>query len=177
MTPKIPRADLGPMFTQVVGTLLTLARENENAWRPVHGIERGPGRRRDLTGRARGVNANLRELRREVPCGATEQEQAWNEILSAHVRRPSDAKSLGNAARSATGLGEGGRRDARHQERDDTETLARALLPLYSVRVAVAHRRGTRLDQAGAETRRRGRAAAFEKRSRHLAGQAAGASA
>src|SRR5919201_3564389 len=35
--PKDPGADLGPMFTQVVGTLLALARENAPAWRDVEG--------------------------------------------------------------------------------------------------------------------------------------------
>src|SRR5688500_6644375 len=35
--PKDPGADLGPMFTQVVGTLLALARKNADKWRPVTG--------------------------------------------------------------------------------------------------------------------------------------------
>src|SRR5205807_2130360 len=35
--PKDPGADLGPMFTQVVGTLLNLARQNVDVWRPVTG--------------------------------------------------------------------------------------------------------------------------------------------
>src|SRR5712692_8386975 len=35
--PKDPAADLGPMFTQVVGTLFRLASENESEWREVVG--------------------------------------------------------------------------------------------------------------------------------------------
>ena len=40
--PKDPGADLGPMFTQVVGTLLTLARKNADIWRPITGSREVP---------------------------------------------------------------------------------------------------------------------------------------
>jgi len=51
--PKDPGADLGPMFREVVGTLLGMAKDNANRWLeisgshevPAYGFERSPIRR------------------------------------------------------------------------------------------------------------------------------------
>jgi hypothetical protein len=40
--PKDPSADLGPMFRQVVGTILRLAVENHDAWDDIHGSHEVP---------------------------------------------------------------------------------------------------------------------------------------
>src|SRR2546429_125599 len=40
--PKDPAADLGPMFTQVVGTLFRMATENESMWSRVEGSKAVP---------------------------------------------------------------------------------------------------------------------------------------
>src|SRR5437016_12415753 len=60
--PKDPGADLGPMFTQVVGTLLTLARKYADIWRPVTGSHAVPAIGEISAVEPEPLNANLREL-------------------------------------------------------------------------------------------------------------------
>jgi hypothetical protein len=152
--PKDPGADLGPMFTQVVGTLLTLARKNADIWRTVTGSHDIPVIGEIAPVEPEAVNASVRVLVEKFKAGAQEQDQAWAEILS--------AATLGTARKAAeTGNAStiGGRFWARAvyeivaavKTRDDTETLARALLPLYFGRVAALIGEVQGLDQAAAE--------------------------
>ena len=105
--PKDPGADLGPMFTQVVGTLLTLARKAAE------------------TGNASAIGGRF-------------WAKAVYEIVAA-------AKT-----------------------REDTETLAGALLPLYFGRVAALIGEMQGLDQAGAERVVEQQALAFEQTKPYL---------
>src|SRR4029077_6341952 len=60
--PKDPGADLGPMFTQVVGTLLTLARKNADIWRPITGSREVPVIGEISPVEPEAVNASVRVL-------------------------------------------------------------------------------------------------------------------
>jgi hypothetical protein len=169
--PKDPGADLGPMFTQVVGTLLMLARKNAEIWRSVTGSKDVPviGDIKEVEPEP--VNASVRVLVEKFRSGAKDQDKAWSEIFSAETL---------NVARKAAETGNasaiGGRLWAKAvyeivamvKRRDDTETLARALLPLYFGRVAALIGEVQGLDQAGAERVVDQQALAFEQTKPYL---------
>ena len=169
--PKDPGADLGPMFTQVVGTLLTLARRNVDVWRPVTGSHDVPVIGEIAPVEPEAVNASVRVLVEKFRAGAGDQDQAWTEILSADTREVArKAAETGNASAI------GGRFWAKAvyeivaaaRTREDTETLARALLPLYFGRVAALIGEMQGLDQAGAERVVEQQALAFEQTKPYL---------
>src|SRR5213593_4563 len=169
--PKDPGADLGPMFTQVVGTLLTLARKNVEVWRSVTGSRDVPVIGEVTEVEPEVVNASVRVLVEKFRATAADQDQAWTEILSADTRDVArKAAETGNASAI------GGRFWAKAvyeivaaaKERDDTESLARALLPLYFGRVAALIGEVQGLDQAGAERVVEQQALAFEQTKPYL---------
>jgi hypothetical protein len=169
--PKDPGADLGPMFTQVVGTLLMLARKNAEIWRSVTGSKDVPVIGDITEVEPEPVNASVRVLVEKFRSGAKDQDEAWSEIFSAETL---------NVARKAAETGNasaiGGRLWAKAvyeivamvKRRDDTETLARALLPLYFGRVAALIGEVQGLDQAGAERVVEQQAFAFEQTKPYL---------
>jgi len=169
--PKDPGADLGPMFTQVVGTLLTLARQNVDVWRPVTGSRDVPVIGEIAPVEPEAVNASVRVLVEKFKAGAGDQDRAWDEILSADTRDVArKAAETGNASAI------GGRFWAKAvyeivaaaKTREDTEALARALLPLYFGRVAALIGEMQGLDQAGAERVVEQQALAFEQTKPYL---------
>jgi hypothetical protein len=169
--PKDPGADLGPMFTQVVGTLLTLARKNVDIWRPVTGSHDVPVIGEVIAVEPEVVNASVRVLVEKFRASAAEQDQAWSEILSTDTRDTArKAAETGNA--SAIGARFWAKAVyeivAAVKTRDDTESLARALLPLYFGRVAALIGEVQGLDQAGAERVVEQQALAFEQTKPYL---------
>ena len=169
--PKDPGADLGPMFTQVVGTLLTLARKNVDVWRSVTGSRDVPVIGDVTAVEPEAVNASVRVLVEKFRATAADQEQSWTEILSADTRDVArKAAETGNA--SAIGARFWAKAVyeivAAAKERDDTESLARALLPLYFGRVAALIGEVQGLDQAGAERVVEQQALAFEQTKPYL---------
>jgi len=169
--PKDPGADLGPMFTQVVGTLLTLARKNVDVWRSVTGSRDVPVIGEIAPVEPEAVNASVRVLVEKFRAGAGDQDQAWTEILS------SDTCDVARkAAETGNASAIGGRFWAKAvyeivaaaKTREDTEVLARALLPLYFGRVAALIGEMQGLDQAGAERVVEQQALAFEQAKPYL---------
>src|SRR5438876_4849895 len=137
--PKDPGADLGPMFTQVVGTLLTLARKNADIWRTVTGSRDVPVIGEISPVEPEAVNASVRVLVEKFKAGAAEQDQEWDEILSADTRDIArKAAETGNASAIGSRFWAKAVYEivAAAKTRDDTETLARTLLPLFFGRVA-----------------------------------------
>ena len=164
--PKDPGADLGPMFTQVVGTLLVLARQNADAWLGVTGSRDAPIVGEVVPVEPEPVNASPAILVEKFRAGAAEQRVGWAGILSDDVR----SAVLGMAASGDTSAlaGDLWARAvydvvAASRARDDTESLARALLPLYFARVAALLGEVRDLDQAGAERVVEAQAASFER--------------
>jgi len=126
--PKDPAADLGPMFTQVVGTLFRLAAENEAMWSQVQGSKAVPLVGDVIPVEPEAVPADPARLREKYTAGKREQETTWREILSAPVPETCDAEAWARIVFDH--LGAALRRPAR------SELLARSLLPLYQLRTA-----------------------------------------
>lgn len=126
--PKDPAADLGPMFTQVVGTLFHLAAENEPAWRgvtrsrgvPVEGdvepVEPDP------------IPADPARLRAKYEASAGEQRALWDEVLTAPLPRTMGPDEWARLVFDFL--------EAALRHPGESERLARGLLPLYYLRVA-----------------------------------------
>jgi hypothetical protein len=169
--PKDPGADLGPMFTQVVGTLLTLARKNAEIWRPVKGSRDVPVIGEISEVEPEPVNASVRILVEKFREGAAAQKAQWDEVFSSETRE---------TARRATESGNASAIGARFwakavyeivvaaKTREDMEALARVLLPLYFGRVAALIGEVQGLDQAGAERVVEQQALAFEQMKPYL---------
>ena len=126
--PKDPAADLGPMFTQVVGTLFRLARENESVWRGVVG-----SREVDVVGAIEPVEpepipVDPARLRAKFEAGAPAQRALWDEILSAPIPTAIGAEAWAGIVFDFLG--------AALERPDESERLAQGLLPLYYARVA-----------------------------------------
>jgi hypothetical protein len=126
--PKDPAADLGPMFTQVVGTLFRMAADNEATWSKVRGSKAVPLVGDVMPVEPETVPADPARLRAKYAAGKGEQEAAWREILSAPVPDTIDAKGWTRIVFDH--LGAALRRPA------TSEQLARSLLPLYQLRTA-----------------------------------------
>ena len=169
--PKDPGADLGPMFTQVVGTLLTLARKNVDVWRPVTGSRDVPVIGEIAPVEPEAVNASVRVLVEKFKAGASDQDQVWAEILS---RDTCDVARKAAETGNASAIGSRFWAKAVYEivaaarTQMDSETLARALLPLYFGRVAALIGEMQGLDQAAAERVVEQQALAFEQAKPYL---------
>ena len=126
--PKDPAADLGPMFTQVVGTLFRMASDNEATWSRVQDSKAVPLVGDVMPVEPEAVPADPGRLREKYAVGKREHEAAWREILSAPVPDTIDAKAWARILFDH--LDAVLRRPARSEE------LARSLLPLYQLRTA-----------------------------------------
>ena len=166
--PKDPGADLGPMFTQVVGTLLALARRPEAVaiWSGVSGSRDVPviGEIRPVEPEA--VNASMSILIDKFQAGAGTEGRVWDALLGADVRATiEEAVKAGHVGAIDDELWARTVYDivAAARDRDDTEVLARALLPVYFARVAALIDEVKELDSAGAERHVEAQALAFER--------------
>ncbi len=134
--PKDPAADLGPMFTQVVGTLFRLAAEHEAEWREIVGSRpvRVVGAEAPVEPEA--VPADPARLRAKYEQSAPAQRALWEEVLTTGSRAAIGAGvsptlgPIGWAAVVFDFVEAALHRPARSEE------LARGLLPLYYLRVA-----------------------------------------
>jgi hypothetical protein len=126
--PKDPAADLGPMFTQVVGTLFRMAAENEGMWSKVQGSKEVPVIGDPMPVEPEAVPADPARLRDKYSAAKGEHEAAWREILSAPVPDKLDAKTWARIVFDHL--------DAALRRPTDSERLARSLLPLYQLRTA-----------------------------------------
>jgi hypothetical protein len=171
--PKDPGADLGPMFTQVVGTMLALARRPEAvaAWHDVQTSRDVPviGEQRHVEPEP--VNASVPILIEKLRAGAEAERSTWDRIFSREVRDVAH-----DAARTGETRALRGELWARAvydvivaaKLRTDTAALARALLPLYFGRVAAFIDEVRDLDHAAAEQAVEAQAVAFERAKPYL---------
>ncbi|HEY3218005.1 MAG TPA: glycosyl transferase family 2 [Candidatus Limnocylindria bacterium] len=126
--PKDPAADLGPMFTQVVGTLFRLACEHEPVWREVVGSRRVKVVGEVAPVEPEAVRADASRLRAKYEAGAPEQRALWKDVLSRPFPERIDASVWASVVFDFLAAA------LRHPGR--SEELARGLLPLYYLRVA-----------------------------------------
>ncbi|HEY6204014.1 MAG TPA: glycosyl transferase family 2 [Candidatus Limnocylindria bacterium] len=127
--PKDPAADLGPMFTQVVGTLFRMAAENEAMWSKVQGSKDVPLIGEVIPVEPEAVPAVAARLREKYEAGAKEQMAVWREILGDNLpHQRLDVETWAGVVFRFL--------DAALVRPQDSERLAKALLPLYQLRTA-----------------------------------------
>jgi len=126
--PKDPAADLGPMFTQVVGTLFRLAREHEAVWREVTGSRAVPVVGDVEVVEPEAIPVDSARLRAKYETGAAEQQGLWKTVLSAPVPKAMGPDAWARIVFDFL--------SAALQRPGESERLARGLLPLYYARVA-----------------------------------------
>jgi len=126
--PKDPAADLGPMFTQVVGTLFRLAAENESLWSSVTGSHDVPVIGDVMPVEPEAIPADPARLRDKYAAAKGEHEATWREILSSRVPDSLDATAWARIVFDHL--------DAALRRPSDSQRLARSLLPLYHLRTA-----------------------------------------
>ncbi len=108
--PKDPSADLGPMFRQVVGTILALAGQNPSAWLDVRGSHEVPAYGFERWVEPSPLNVNTLRLLSEFGAGRVSHAEAWRTMLGAEHAAAVE-EIAGEAARlaetAATRLGIG----------------------------------------------------------------------
>jgi hypothetical protein len=81
--PKDPGADLGPMFRQVVSTILRLAVANHDRWVKVHGSHDVPAYGFERVADPPPLEVNVLRLLSEFQAGSLTLESTWREMVSA----------------------------------------------------------------------------------------------
>ncbi|MFL5681624.1 MAG: glycosyl transferase family 2 [Chloroflexota bacterium] len=108
--PKDPGADLGPMFRQVVGTILRLAVEYSDDWLPIHGSHPVPAYGFERIIDPPPLEVNTLRLLSEFHAGSLTLAEMWRSMLSpdsvdAVLELAEEAGRLGDAARAKLGIG------------------------------------------------------------------------
>jgi hypothetical protein len=80
--PKDPGADLGPMFRQVVGTILRLARDHADAWLPIRGSHDVPAYGFERLMDPPPLEVNTLRLLSEFQAGSLTMAETWAGMLS-----------------------------------------------------------------------------------------------
>jgi glycosyltransferase involved in cell wall biosynthesis len=108
--PKDPGADLGPMFRQVVGTILRLAVRNADNWLPIRGSHGVPAYGFERIIDPPPLEVNTLRLLSEFHAGSLTLADMWRSMLSAEsldtvMDLAAEAGRLGDSARARLGIG------------------------------------------------------------------------
>jgi glucosylglycerate synthase len=108
--PKDPGSDLGPMFRQVVGTILRLAVEHSDAWLSIRGSHPVPAYGFERIIDPPPLEVNTLRLLSEFHAGSLTLADMWRSMLSpesleAVLELAEEAGRLGDAARAKLGIG------------------------------------------------------------------------
>jgi hypothetical protein len=108
--PKDPGSDLGPMFRQVVGTILRLAVQNADAWLPIRDSHAVPAYGFERMIDPPPLEVNTLRLLSEFHAGSLTLVDKWSEMLSKEslevvMDLAAEAGRLGDTARAKLGLG------------------------------------------------------------------------
>jgi glycosyltransferase involved in cell wall biosynthesis len=108
--PKDPGADLGPMFRQVVGTILRLAVEYSDEWLPIRGSHPIPAYGFERIIDPPPLEVNTLRLLSEFHAGSLTLVDMWRSMLSpesldAVLELAEEAGRLGDVARAKLGIG------------------------------------------------------------------------
>ena len=101
--PKDPGADLGPMFRQVVGTILRMASTNPESWLSVRGSHSVPAYGFERIAEPPPLHVNAVRLLSEFHLGALTLEPTWREMFA-----PATADSVVELAQEAGRIAEAG---------------------------------------------------------------------
>ena len=99
--PKDPGSDLGPMFRQVLGTLLGMARSNANRWLEIAGSHDVPAYGFERYAEPAPLEVNTLRLLSQFHSGSLTLAEAWQRML-----QPDNAHSVLNLAEEAGALAE-----------------------------------------------------------------------
>jgi hypothetical protein len=99
--PKDPGADLGPMFRQVVGTLLGMAKDNANRWLEISGSHEVPAYGFERYADPAPLEVNTLRLLSQFNAGALTVADTWRGML-----RPDNYKSVVELAGEAGAMAE-----------------------------------------------------------------------
>jgi len=108
--PKDPGSDLGPMFRQVVGTILRLAVEHSDSWLSIRGSHPVPAYGFERIIDPPPLEVNTLRLLSEFHAGSLTLADMWRSMLSpdsveAVLELAAEAGRLGDAARARLGIG------------------------------------------------------------------------
>ena len=108
--PKDPGSDLGPMFRQVVGTILRLADRYQASWLPIQGSHDVPAYGFERIIDPPPLEVNTLRLLSEFHAGSLTLADAWRAMLAPAtaatvLELAAEAGRLGDQARSRLGLG------------------------------------------------------------------------
>jgi hypothetical protein len=108
--PKDPGADLGPMFRQVVGTILRLAVQNAETWLPIRGSHSVPAYGFERMIDPPPLEVNTLRLLSEFHAGSLTLADMWGSMLSPDsletvMDLAAEAGRLGDSARARLGIG------------------------------------------------------------------------
>src|SRR5947208_4122591 len=111
--PKDPGSDLGPMFRQVVGTILRLATQHARSWLPIRGSHDVPAYGFERIQDPPPLEVNTIRLLSEFHLGSITSAATWEEMLSPAAYETvmtlaSEAGPLAETARQRLGLVGGG---------------------------------------------------------------------
>jgi glucosylglycerate synthase len=99
--PKDPGSDLGPMFRQVVGTLLTMARDNAERWLPIVGSRDVPAYGFERYADPAPLEVNTLRLLAQFHAGSLTLADTWRQML-----RPGNFESVMVLARESGEMAE-----------------------------------------------------------------------
>ena len=99
--PKDPGSDLGPMFRQVVGTLMSMARDNAERWLPISGSHEVPAYGFERYAEPPPLEVNTLRLLSQFHAGSLTLCDTWEKML-----RPASYKSVMILATEAGALAE-----------------------------------------------------------------------
>jgi glycosyltransferase involved in cell wall biosynthesis len=108
--PKDPGADLGPMFRQVVGTLLDLARDNAPRWLEISGSHEVPAYGFERYADPAPLEVNTLRLLTQFHHGALTVSDTWQQMLrpgnyNSVMELAAEAGSMAEAAAHKLGMG------------------------------------------------------------------------
>jgi hypothetical protein len=109
--PKDPGSDLGPMFRQVVGTILRLAVKHQDHWLAIKGSHDVPAYGFERIIDPPPLNVNTLRLLSEFDTGSMTLSELWASMLAPAtyatvMELAAEAGRLGDAARTKLGIGE-----------------------------------------------------------------------
>jgi len=99
--PKDPGSDLGPMFRQVVGTLISMARDNADRWLAISGSHEVPAYGFERYAEPASLEVNTLRLLTQFHAGSLTLAETWQQML-----RPEDYESVMLLAKEAGQMAE-----------------------------------------------------------------------
>jgi len=130
--PKDPGADLGPMFRQVVGTILRMAAAHDDAWLPIRGSHDVPAYGFERIMDPPPLEVNTLRLLTEFHHGSLTMADTWAQMLAPAsldivLTLAAEAGQLASSAQTRLGIAGGGEGTGSGAAGHSTQEMAEAL--------------------------------------------------